>query len=190
MCYEAFLQSNRLNSLVTKAFRRDLMDAAIDYSPWRQLSLGEDCFQSFPLFDKADSIYYLDQALYRYCKRENSITTSAKPHFYEMRKMLWEREDEYLSAWHIREKTREIVCQNRWNEVINYAIGSATAKPYSVFVKEMEHIRRDGWLSRAMENAHLPGRYRWYSMLLIQRQDMLLFIIMKAENRFIRKRKA
>lgn len=185
-CYEAFFQTKYLNSLCTKAIKRQLIDVSTDYEPWKTLSVGEDRFQSFPLFDKAASIYYLDQTLYRYYKRRNSITTSAKPRFYEMRKMLWEREDRYLLAWHLRREAVEAVYRNRCNEIINFAKSLASAKPYLTFKKEMYQIRQDGWLSRAMKETHLSGRYRIYGDLLSQKRDRFLYSAMSAEEWIVR----
>lgn len=185
VCYDALFQNRYLNSLCTKAIHRKLIDRFTDYEPWKPLSLGEDRFQSLPLFDKAAGIYYLDQALYRYCKRENSITTSKKPRFYEMQKMLWEREDQYISAWHLRKEVVETAYRNRCNEIINYAKSSAAEKTYSAFAKEMDQIRQDGWFSRALKETHLSGRYRIYSGLLSCGSKLLLYTALRIENQMI-----
>ena len=185
VCYDAFFQNKYLNSLCTKAIRRQLLDCSTEYEPWKSLSLGEDRFQSLPLFDKAAGIYYLDQTLYRYCKRENSITTSAKPRFYEMRKILWEREDQYLSAWHLRKEIVETAYRNRCSEIINYAKSLAAAMPYSAFKMETHRIRKDQWLSRAAKEARLSGRYRFYNGLLLLGSALLLYTALRTENQMI-----
>lgn len=185
VCYDALFQNRYLNSLCTKAIHRKLIDRFTDYEPWKSLSLGEDRFQSLPLFDNAASIYYLDQALYRYCKRENSITTSKKPRFYEMQKMLWEREDQYISAWHLRKEVVETAYRNRCNEIINYAKSLAAAMPYSAFKMETHRIRKDQWLSRAAKEARLSGRYRFYNGLLLRGSALLLYTALRTENQMI-----
>ena len=181
-CYEAFFQTKYLNSLCTKAIKRQLIDVPTGYEPWKALSLGEDRFQSFPLFDKADSIYYLDQTLYRYYKRKNSITTSKKPRFYEMRKMLWKREDRYLLAWHLRQETVEAVYRNRCNEIINYAIDSFTNRSYPAFCDVIERIRTEEYFSQACRMTQLTKRYRWYGQLIIRGKNRLLYVVLKLES--------
>ncbi len=181
-CYEAFFQTKYLNSLWTKAVKRQLIDVSTDYEPWKTLSVGEDRFQSFPLFDKAASIYYINQTLYRYYKRRNSITTSKKPRFYEMRKMLWEREDRYLLAWHLRREAVETVYRNRCNEIINYAKSLAVEVPYSAFRKKINQIISDLYFHNAWQHTHIIGRYRWYGQLIIREKNRLLYVVLKLES--------
>ena len=180
--YEALFRNKYLNSLCTKAFKREILDMCVDYSSWKKLTIGEDIFQSFPLFERANSIYYLDQSLYRYYKRENSITTSEKPHFYEMRKMLWEREDEYLSSWHVCEETIGRCSRTRCHEIIRYAVTTAKENPYRKFHRIIDEIRQDGYFAHAMEKANLSGRFLLYGRLLLHNAPLLLYLSLLIES--------
>lgn len=182
VCLEAIYQNSYLNSLCTKAFKRELLDLSADYSQWKGLTLGEDLFQSYPLFDRAERIYYLNQDLYRYYKRENGMTAGFNPRFYSMRKILWEREDQYLAAWGLGGEAMEKCCRKRCNEIINYAVNTAANQPRHTFREEMERIRQDGFLSSAWERARLTGRYRWYGRLLLSGNFSLLYAAVRVES--------
>lgn len=87
---------DRLNSMCTKAINKSIMDANVDYSPWRELSVGEDLFQSYPILDAATRILYLDKPLYKYIKRNNSLTTQKKKIGMALRKYYGK---ETMSIW-------------------------------------------------------------------------------------------
>ncbi len=178
----AVFQNSYLNSLCTKTFRRTILDDSVDYSPWKKLTRGEDLFQSFPLFDRASSIYYLDQALYKYIKREEGMTNNGSTDLYQCRRILWPREDQYLASWKPSREALAKCYRKRCNEIINYAASMASLLPYPAFVQEMKIILQDGFFSGAWGFARLTSRYRWYGQLLLNGKFHLLYVAMKMES--------
>ena len=76
LIYAETVRSGRLNSLCTKAVKRELVDFDADYREWRKLAAYEDLVQSFPLFKKAKKIVYRNRAYYRYRVNKASRTYS------------------------------------------------------------------------------------------------------------------
>ena len=182
LCYEAIFQNTNLNNLFIKVFRRELLDLTTDYTPWRALCIGEDLFQSYPLFDRAASIFYLDQSLYCYYKRAGSLTTAPQPHFYEMRKMLWERENHYIEAWDLSRDVLKRISLTRCNEVINYTIKTASTQPFASFACKADQIRQDAFFSTSWKNARVSGRYHLYGRLILSGRLRLLYLLGNAET--------
>ena len=70
----SLISSNDLNSLCSKAFRRNLFDGDdTDYSAFRGIQYGEDKVQLFYPVTNAASIYYIPDYLYKYNFRADSI---------------------------------------------------------------------------------------------------------------------
>lgn len=181
ICYEAFFQSDRLNTLRTKAMRRDRVDVSVDYSPWGRLSLGEERFLSLPMFDRAESVYYPDQSLYRCYTCEDSIATGEKPRCYETSKMLWAREDEYFASWHIREEAAAVCWRASCNRIVRYAVDIAGRHSFQAFRRETDRIRQGSCFFRAMERAHLSGWRSLFGRWLRHDDTRLLYLSMRIE---------
>ena len=62
---EVFVASSRLNTLWSKCVKRSIMDIDYDYGMFADKK-GEDLLQSMNLLKNADTILYLDKALYDY----------------------------------------------------------------------------------------------------------------------------
>lgn len=76
--YCRYLISHLFVNMWVKAVRRSCIDIDEDYSRWK-MNLGEDIIQSFALFDRCESILYIDKKLYYYRKNEGGMTTKVKP---------------------------------------------------------------------------------------------------------------
>lgn len=73
----SLISSNDLNSLWSKAFRRNLFDGDdTDYSAFRGIRYGEDKVQIFYPVTNAASIYYIPDYLYKYNYRAESVAHS------------------------------------------------------------------------------------------------------------------
>lgn len=72
--FEILLSSSALNSLCLKCCRLSLFDVETDYSSYYGMQNSEDLFQSLPVLYKANSFYYLNEALYQYRINPDSIT--------------------------------------------------------------------------------------------------------------------
>lgn len=72
---EKFLLTDKLNNLVLKAVKRELLQSDdTDYKAMGNSSYGEDKLQSFYLLSNAKSIYYSSEPLYYYRNNPLSIT--------------------------------------------------------------------------------------------------------------------
>ena len=180
---ELALTGRSEGSMCFKAFRRSVADLETDYSPWRALVIGEDRFQSYPLFDRASSVYCLRSPLYRYIKRGDGLTGHSRRDFYDLRKILWEREDRYLASWNIRPGCLEEIRRRRCCELINHLGHKRFTGSPEAFSGEADRIRQDGLFREAFSGTTLPPRYRRYGQLLLAGRDTLLFLALNAERR-------
>lgn len=104
--FDLVLKNNNLNSMCTKAVKREVIDFDTDYDIWEPVRVGTDIFQSLPLFDNAKSIVYLNKVLYYYIKTPNSITTKFKENLY-IQKLLFERYEHFYGKWGYSDKDLE-----------------------------------------------------------------------------------
>lgn len=171
-------QNDHLNSMCTKAVHRSLLDTDVDYTLWRALRKGTDIFQSYPILDAAQGILYLDQALYFYEKRPNSMTTVWQKNWYSSKKILWQRDDEYLDKWNMGLDVRSKMLYDRLKEFVVYIDSLYLQKlPARVRKEELDTIRADGLLDRwysAVKNHRIKLRHRLYCRCMIRGQYRLL----------------
>ncbi len=78
--YELMLTKDSLNSLCSKAVKREIVDIDNDYGEYKGLSLGEDLLQSAIYLVNADRIVYLPQPFYYY-RRSIGMTSKTKPSY-------------------------------------------------------------------------------------------------------------
>lgn len=71
--YDLILTTKSMNSLWTKVFSRNLVDWDTDYEEYKNVSIGTDFFQGFPILSNASKMVYLDEIYYYYRKTEGSI---------------------------------------------------------------------------------------------------------------------
>ncbi|MBQ3116176.1 MAG: glycosyltransferase family 2 protein [Clostridia bacterium] len=71
--YESFAVRHTFSNMWVKAVKLSIVDVDADYMPWN-VSRSEDVIQSFPLFERANKIVYLDKKLYYYRKNAGSVT--------------------------------------------------------------------------------------------------------------------
>lgn len=67
------------NSLWSKVFRRNVMDAQVDYSPYKGLIHGDDLFQLTRILSNINSYYYCPMPLYFYRPSPASVTRRYNP---------------------------------------------------------------------------------------------------------------
>ena len=72
--FERMLSTSSLNSLCKKCCKYELFDVDVDYSNLYKIQNGEDMIQSLPVMYKANTFYYLNEALYLYRVNTSSIT--------------------------------------------------------------------------------------------------------------------
>lgn len=100
--YESYIVSYTFVNMWVKAVKRHCIDIDEDYSYWKG-SLGEDITQSFALFDRCDSIVYIDKKLYYYRKNDNGLTMNVKPKDYIDFLKHYEISKLYLKKWNLSE---------------------------------------------------------------------------------------
>jgi glycosyltransferase involved in cell wall biosynthesis len=74
----AFLDGAIVSAIWSKAFSRRLVDGAADVARWGRLNLYEDGVFTSGLFDAAESLVFIGEALYRYRPNEASITRTVR----------------------------------------------------------------------------------------------------------------
>lgn len=73
------LCSGRFNNMWDKAIKLNLFDDSEDYTIYSGLMHGEDLLQLLPVFDKARSLYSLDDVLYFYRPNDTASTSAYRP---------------------------------------------------------------------------------------------------------------
>jgi glycosyltransferase involved in cell wall biosynthesis len=184
--YVTIFDNRYLNSLSTKTYRRKLVDVAENYTDYASLKIGEDLFQSFPLFDKAESIYYLHEELYLYRKNEGGMTNAGKFDLYDMRKILWDREDYYLKKWNLSDGTLNKAYDRRVREIIGYLRNGTEKLGKEWFDKRSEQIVSDGYLALAVYRSKVGLKYGLYSELVLQRKFKLFRALSELESTILK----
>lgn len=72
--FEKMLSTMLLNPLWAKCARRELYEGDSECVSTQRIQNGEDLMQSLPIMYRANTFYYLDEALYKYRENTQSIT--------------------------------------------------------------------------------------------------------------------
>ncbi len=165
--YEQTAQNNYINSMCTKAIKRTIVDMDTDYTLWRELQVGEDLFQTYPILDRAESILYMKTPLYQYMKRKDSLTNRSIQNWYEQKCILWDREDEYIQKWSMGDEYSTTIIRGRLRSFIVYIdqlFADDSSKDDRIII--LDAIRRDGrikkWFSLAEIKHGMKLRHRIY----------------------------
>ncbi len=112
--YEHFVLRHTFVNMWIKAVKKDIVDIDFDYSNLA-VSKAEDVMQSFPLFDSAEKIVFIDKKLYFYRKNSGSMTLNVKlPDFDDYIKSAI-RTKEYIEIWKL---DAQVNAQDTANKVI------------------------------------------------------------------------
>lgn len=97
------ITTSKLNSLVLKAIKKELIQSleTVDYS--RRIKHGEDLLQSLPLITKAKKICYLDENLYYYRSRPDSIVHTYDPARHHSIRYVHREMEKYIDLWGMQE---------------------------------------------------------------------------------------
>lgn len=63
---DLLLLTYKINAMWLKVCKREILDIERDYTDFYKCNYGEDLLQSIPIINNAQSIYYLNKALYNY----------------------------------------------------------------------------------------------------------------------------
>lgn len=192
--YKQILINHNINSLCTKVIKRNIIDTNEDYSKYSILNMGEDLFQTLPIFDKAESIYYYDKVLYYYIKNNDSITYTLPNNILEQRKILWKSEDFYFNKWNF--SSDEINKNNikRFKSLIGSGLSlynkSIRESNKNIFQSYIDTFINDDYfidLLIKIDYKRLNIKYKLYYNLLKNKSKIILRFLYKLEN-FILKR--
>ena len=191
LVYEQIQENNYLNSLCTKAIHRSLIDYEVDYMPWKGMSFGEDIFQSYPIFDRAERILYLKESLYSYIKRTEASTTKWHDDWYKNRRTLWLRDCEYRKKWQMGEETEEKAVSRYIKTMVSYLDRQYLRTPdFKMMVEWYENYYRDGDIAKCLENAaKLNKRYRLYAKSIVKHRFRFLHFNQKLFFAALKKKK-
>ena len=165
--YEQAVQNNYINSMCTKAIKRTIVDIDTDYTLWKELQIGEDLFQTFPILDKAEAILYLKTPLYQYIKRKDSLTNHKINNWYEQKCILWDREDDYIKKWSMGDVYSKTIVLRRIKSFVLYIdqlFAEDSSKDDRIII--LDAMRKDGrikkWFSLAEIKSGMKLRHRIY----------------------------
>lgn len=182
LIYSAIYDNNSLNSLCMKTFKRECIDLSEDYSVFPRIKTGEDLFQSYPIFDNAKKVYYLHKSLYVYRKNEGGITTKRQYDLYEMRKLLWERDDFYREKWQLDDAVIKKANLRRIKEIVAYLREEALVHDKAWLKEKMLEISADGFLEEAKKNCEKSFKYKLYSCFILKGRVKRFLTLSKIEG--------
>lgn len=105
--YEQKLLTNNINTMWSKAIKREILDIDCDYSQSGIRSICEDEIQVLPLFTNAQKIVYLDSPLYFYRKGQDSITAVCTYENWRASLICFLKTEEYLVKWKVPDELRK-----------------------------------------------------------------------------------
>lgn len=91
--------SDALNSMCTKAIKKDLLDFDCDCSDMKGFDYAEDLLQSLEVIDRASSFYYVAEPLYYYRVNYGSLTKRFDDTQLDKRNYTWKRHLSYAQKW-------------------------------------------------------------------------------------------
>ena len=186
--YRCLYENNYINSMCTKACRRDIIDVDADYSKYN-VSIGEDAFQTYPLLDNAKRIYYLDEYLYMYRKNENSMTESLKYDYYDAFKPLWDRELFYRDKWKISSDVSKYEDILRTKKTIQYLRKGTNKNGYKWLKSRFALIKKEGYFEKSFLGCKPGKRYELYGKLLLSGK-FFSFLLFSSHETFVLKLKS
>lgn len=117
--YINFVLNHIFVNMWIKAVKRDIIDIEYDYKNWN-VSKCEDVVQSFPLFNKAEKIVFIDKKLYFYRKNINSMTMQTRLSDYRDYLLCIEKTFEYIDIWKISSKIKEVFIEKQLSHFYSY----------------------------------------------------------------------
>ena len=97
--YDIMSSSDALNAMWNKAVRRDFIRET-DSFDGLLLNHGEDLLQTAEFIDKAETIVYIDKALYYYNQNSAGLTGSFHGEYMDNQVKAWKMFDKYIEKWH------------------------------------------------------------------------------------------
>lgn len=73
LIYDQIIETRNMNELWNKVYKKEIVDADVDYSVFSDVCIGTDFFQVLPILFNAKKIEYLDRVYYFYRTTKGSI---------------------------------------------------------------------------------------------------------------------
>lgn len=142
-----YLTGRGLKALWNKVFHRSLVDWDVDYTLYKDITNGTDCFQSTPIVSNAQKVYYLDRVFYFYRvnENENSIVHTFKQTIYTSARANFLRMADEAKDWGIESgELKQMLCQ--------YYMRLASTSAYKVRLLKGNSIDKIGYLKTIGED--------------------------------------
>lgn len=148
--------SSDLNSMCSKAFKRELFDYDVDYQQYGYFYYAEDLLQSLPLIEKARTAYYLNEPLYYYRVNYGSSTKRFNTLQLEQRLVVWNIQTQYAQKWAKEYGDFHIVTEVASSGLMSFAEVVQAASEGLSFL-EARHFLHDQALKRGFQRAYELG---------------------------------
>lgn len=149
--------THMLNQMWCKAFRLCTTDAGTDYSTYEGLQYGEDLFQTCVMFDRAQSVAFIDDVLYFYRVNMGSISHAVTPSRLKDIKIVRRCLAEFAGSWD--RALIPLVHANDCVEVVAYATKLILSG--SGCKEALLELSRDPFFVNAMTDADFSDVSQW-----------------------------
>ena len=158
-----------IHSMCQKAIRRDCFDFEANYDDVKNMRIAEDIYQSMPIMDKAETIAYIKEPLYIYCKNHGGATSSVKLNDIKWDYKLYDRQNEYIKKCKISDEDIQTISENRMRRILGFL--SVYAKQnndssYKQFKEYARSIKNNKYYMEAKEKASINNLQKIYKLLV------------------------
>lgn len=101
--FKVMITTSELNSLVLKAIKKEVLQSIGKVDDRRRIKHGEDLLQSLPIITNAKKICYLDENLYYYRSRPDSIVHTYDPARHHSIRYVHQEMEKYIDLWGMQE---------------------------------------------------------------------------------------
>lgn len=168
--YDKLLLTYELNSMCIKAIRRELLDADRDYTDMYSCNFGEDLLQTMPVVMKAQTIFYLDEALYIYRDMAGMMHKYHSQYYWSYRKVN-ARVREYLADMPLADKAAKLGLH-----LLTAAYGGSTQLKYTREASARDDVRRIAD-DKDFRQAYQAVREAGYMQHLSAKQKLILSLL-------------
>ena len=174
-----------LNELWTKCIKKQLVDLHADYTPYKNVSNGDDLFCLFPIMDATNRIEFLDHPYYRYRKVPSSITHSFTYRIYYSLRPVYERAYHYIKKWNFsvteRNSVKDIFATRTIDCVVSCANSTQTdCDAFCAFADDvLKDEKRTSVFSDGARQLSSKNYQRFYELLIKQDYQKLYRSILK-----------
>ena len=141
--YRIMCRNDSLNVMWNKAVKKDVALKALgDEVIMRAgcISHGEDLVQTAAFLNAAESISYLDRALYLYRTTDNGLTSGFHPDYIPDQTIAWNILKEYMKNWNVQDEEANVARRKSLTCTIGVKSIIYADKPMSVKKKVLKEI--------------------------------------------------